>query len=179
MSTSDDAGGVAGWPTSLAFLYGVAMEAGIGVCDFPGGDPYAAGGIAAIVTNGNLIALNSAVADDGLRADVLAMALEVATVMTDRPGSRRSAIYAPEGFVVITGNRVQVPAAGVGRFATVMVRKSGRDTDSAAFEYYIPRFGYSLPEVPRHQPLAGHDPDQVPRQARRWPTRTMAVRPVD
>ncbi len=163
MSISEHAGGVLGWPTPLAFLYGVAMEAGIGVRDFPGGDPYAVGGIAAIVTNGNLISVNAALADDGLRADVLAMALEVATVMTNRPDSRRSAIYAPEGVVIITGNRVPVPAAGVGRFATVMARKSGRDTDSAAFGYYIPRFGYSLPQVPRHRPLAGRDSDRVPR----------------
>lgn len=162
MSISEDAGGVFGWPTPLAFLYGLAMEAGIGVREFPGGEPHTDGDIAAIVTNGKLIALNSGLDDDGLRADVLAMGLEVATVMIDRPGSRRGAIYAPEGFVVITSNRVPVPAAGVGKFATAMARKFGRDTDSAAFEYYIPRFGHSLPHIPRHRPLAGRDPGHVP-----------------
>ncbi len=100
-------GGVPGWVTLLAFLYGVARETGIGVRDYPGGDPHEDGTVA-IVADGKLIALNSALADDGLRADVLAMALEVATVMTDRPG----AIYAPGGFVVITGNRVPARPPG-------------------------------------------------------------------
>jgi hypothetical protein len=138
-------GGVAGWSTPLAFLYGVAMETEIGVRDYLGGDPHGDGGTAAIVTDGNVIALNADLADDGLRADVLAMALEVATVMTDRPDGRPGAIYAPGGFVVITRNRVPAPAAGVGKFATFMARKSGRDTASAAFEYYIPKFEYSAP----------------------------------
>jgi hypothetical protein len=148
MSISEDAGAVFGWPTPLAFLYGIAMEAGIGVRDFPGGAPYTRGNIAAIVTNGSVISISSNLADDGLRADVLAMALEVATVMTERPGSRRGAIYAPAGFVVITSNRVPVPAAGVGKFATVMARRFGRDTDSAAFEYYIPGAGTRFPTFP-------------------------------
>lgn len=138
-------GGVPGWPTPLAFLYSVAMETGIGVRDYPDDDPHDDGGTAAIVVDGKVIALNSALADDGLRADVLAMALEVATVMTDRPDSGPGAIYAAGGFVVITRNRVPAPPAGVGRFATFMARKSGRDTASAAFEYYIPQFGYCPP----------------------------------
>ena len=136
-----------GWLTPLAFLYSVAMQTGIGVRDYPG-DPHA-DGTAAIVTDGNAIALNSGLADDGLRADVLAMALEVATVMTDRPRSRPGAIYAPGGFVVITGNRVPVPAEGVGKFATFMARKSGRDTTSAAFEYYISGFEFQHPQARR------------------------------
>jgi hypothetical protein len=90
-------GGLPGWPTPLAFLYGVAMEAGLTVYDYRGGEAPNDSDTAAIVADGNLIALNGALADDGLRADVLAMALEVATVMTDRPGGRRGAIYAPTG----------------------------------------------------------------------------------
>jgi hypothetical protein len=115
------------------------METGIGIRDYPGGDPHEDRNAAAIVADGKLIVFNSALADDGLCADVLAMALEVATVMTDRPDSRPGAIYAPGGFVVITRNRLPAPAAGVGKFATFMARMSGRDTASAAFEYYMPR----------------------------------------
>jgi hypothetical protein len=136
------------------------MEAGIGVRDYPAGDAHKDGDTAAIVTDGNAIALNCALADDGLRADVLAMALEVATAMTGRPDGRRGAIYAPGGFVVITGNRVPVPAAGVGRFATVMARKAGRDTASAAFEYYVPDFECYIPRGPRRRPLVRH-PEQA------------------
>jgi hypothetical protein len=143
--TEGASGGVPGWPTPLAFLYSVAMETGIGVRDYPDGDPHDDSDTAAIVVDGKVIALNTALADDRLRADVLAMALEVATVMTDRPDSGPGAIYAAGGFVVITRNRIPAPPAGVGRFATFMARKSGRDTVSAAFEYYTPEFGYCPP----------------------------------
>jgi hypothetical protein len=108
------------------------METGIGIRDYPHDDA----GTAAIVADGKVIVLNSDLADDGLRADVLAMALEVAIVMTNRPG----AICAPGGSVVITHNRVPAPAAGIGKFATLMARTCGRDTASAAFEYYISAF---------------------------------------
>jgi hypothetical protein len=111
-------------------------------------DPRVGGDTAAIVASGSLIALNSDLTDDGLRADVLAMALEVATVITDRPDDRPGTVYAPSGFVVITPTRVPAPAAGVGRFATLMARKSGRDTPSAAFEYHIPRAEYHTPGFP-------------------------------
>ena len=144
----DAGGGLAGWLTPLAFLYSLAMEAGIGICEYPGGELREEGGVAAVVADGKAIALNSALADDGLRADVLAMALEVATVMTDRPDDRPGTVYAPGGFVVITRTRAPVPAAGVGRFATFMARKFGRDTASAAFEYYVPGFEYRIPRVP-------------------------------
>jgi hypothetical protein len=40
--------------------------------------------------------------------------------------------------VIITPHRVPAPAAGIGRFATLMARACGRDTASAAFEYYVP-----------------------------------------
>jgi hypothetical protein len=121
-----------GWPTPLACLYSLAMETGIGIRDYWHDDS----GIAAI-------------ADDGLRADVLAMALEVAIAMTNRPG----AICAPGGFAVITPHRVPVPAAGVGKFATLMARACGRATASAAFEYYVPGF-----------PGDGHEPGAARRR---------------
>jgi hypothetical protein len=132
MSISERAiGSALGWPTPLACLYSLAMETGIGIRDYWHEDS----GIAAIV-DGESIALSSSLADDELRADVLAMSLEVAIVMTNRPG----AICAPDGFVIITPRRIPPPAAGLGRFATLMARACGRDTASAAFEYRVPRF---------------------------------------
>ena len=131
MAVSERAiGNALGWPTPLACLYSIAMETGIGVRDHPNDD----GDTAAIVADGKIIALNSCLEDDGLRADVLAMALEVAIVMNNRPGT----ICDPGGLVVITRNRVPAPATGPGRFATLMARTCGRGTDSAAFEYYVP-----------------------------------------
>ena len=131
MAVSERAiGNALGWPTPLACLYSIAMETGIGVRDHPNDD----GDTAAIVADGKIIALNSCLEDDGLRADVLAMALEVAIVMANRPG-----VLCPVGgFVVITRNRVPAPPAGLGKFATLMARTCGRGTDSAAFEYYVP-----------------------------------------
>jgi hypothetical protein len=93
-----------GWPTPLACLYSLAMETGIGIRDYWHEDS----SIAAIVDGGQVIALSCGLADDGLRADVLAMALEVAIVMTNRPG----AICAPGGFAVITPYRVPAPGQG-------------------------------------------------------------------
>jgi hypothetical protein len=131
MAVSERAiGSALGWPTPLACLYSLAMETGVGVRDYSRDDD-----TAAVIADGKVIALNSGLADDGLRADVLAMALEVAIVMTNRPG----AICPPGGFVVITRKRVPAPAAGLGKFATLMARTCGRDTDSAAFEYYVPQ----------------------------------------
>jgi len=133
MAVSERAiGNALGWPTPLACLYSIAMETGIRVRDYPRED----GDTAAIVADGKVIAMSAGLADDGLRADVLAMALEVAIVMANRPG-----ILCPVGgFVVITQQRAPAPATGVGKFATLMARTCGRDTTSAAFEYYAPRF---------------------------------------
>jgi hypothetical protein len=80
--------------------------------------------------------MSAGLTDDGLRADVLAMALEVAIVMANRPG-----VLCPVGgFIVITHHRIPAPATGVGKFATLMARTCGRDTTSAAFEFYVPTF---------------------------------------
>jgi hypothetical protein len=89
---------------------------------------------AAIVSFGEHIALKPGL-DDGLRTDVLAMALIVAAVMGDYAIDHPCAITAPGGCVLISQNRVPRPAAGPGELATLLVRKCGRDTESAAFEY--------------------------------------------
>jgi hypothetical protein len=145
MAVSERAiGSALGWPTPLACLYSLAMETGVGVRDYSRDDD-----TAAVIADGKVIALNSGLADDGLRADVLAMALEVAIVMANRPG----AICVPGGFVVITRKRVPAPAAGLGKFATLVARTCGRDTDSAAFEYYVPHLrGHGRDET---RPAAG------------------------
>jgi hypothetical protein len=130
MSVSERAAGNAlGWPTPLACLYSLAMGTGIRVRDYPHDD-----GGAAIVADSKGIGISPDLADDGLRADVLAMALEVAIVMANRPGT----VCAPGESVVITRNRVPPPAVGLGKFATLIARTCGRDTESAAFHYYIP-----------------------------------------
>jgi hypothetical protein len=130
--------GVLGLPTPLARLYGTAMELGIEVRDLPG-DGSPGDDTAAVVVCGATIALDPALADDGLRADVLAMALEVAAVMTNRETGDPGEIYAPGGFVIVTRNRMPAPAAGPGAFATLIARRCGRDTASAAFEFHVPR----------------------------------------
>ncbi len=94
---------------------------------------------AAIVGFGEHIALNPAL-DDSLRTDVLAMTLIVA-VMGDRGTDHPCAISAPGGFVLISPTRVPRPPPGPGQLATLLARKCGRDTASAAFEYTVPASG--------------------------------------
>lgn len=122
-------------PTPLARLYAVAMETGYEIRDLdpdPDDDE-----IAAVVAVGRIIALNPNLDGDGLRADVVAMALEIAAEMTPRSTGDPHEIIAPSGFVVITGNRVE-PATDRGAFATLMAQQVGRDIASASFEFYIP-----------------------------------------
>ena len=142
--TEHKPGGVLGLPTPLARLYGTAMTLGIEVRDFPCEGP-ASDDTAAVVVCGAAIALNPDLEGDDLRADVLAMALEIAAVMTNRETSEPGEVYAPGGFVVITRNRVPAPETGPGAFATLMARRCGRDTASATFEYYVPAFEFYLP----------------------------------
>ena len=122
----------------LARLYGTAQHLGITVLD-----GVAAAGrwpderIAAIAVSGEHIALKHGL-DEGLRTDVLAMALIVAAVMGDCPTGHPCEIFAPGGFVLISQTRVPGTASGPGRLATLLARKCGRDTASAAFEYTAP-----------------------------------------
>src|SRR5262249_59502774 len=111
-----------GWPPPPPCLYCLALEPGISVRDCPHDD----GVTAAIVADGRGIGLSPGLDDDGLRADVLAMALEVTIVMANRPGT----VCAPGGFVVITRNRIPAPARGLGRFATLLARTCRPETVS-------------------------------------------------
>lgn len=137
--------GVLSLPTPLARLYGTAMKLGIEVRDLPGDGLSGDDDTAAVVVCGATIALHPALEDDDLRADVLAMALEVTAVMTNRETGDPGEIYAPGGFVVITRNRVPAPLTGPGAFATLIALRCGRETASAAFEFHVPVFE---PDVP-------------------------------
>jgi hypothetical protein len=145
--TEHKPGSVLSLPTPLARLYGTAMKLGIEVRDFPcqgladDGDD-----TAAVVVCGATIAVNPAIDSDDLRADVLAMSLEIAAVMTNRKTSDPGEVYAPGGFVVITHNRVPAPETGPGALATAVARRCGRDTASAAFEFSVPHFEFYAPE---------------------------------
>lgn len=93
--------------------------------------------VAAVVSFAEHIALKPGL-DDGLRTDVLAMALIVAAVMGDCPTGHPCAITAPGGLVVISQTRVPRPGSGPGMLATLLARNCGRDTASAAFDYMTP-----------------------------------------
>jgi hypothetical protein len=139
-------GSVLSLPTPLARLYGTAMKLGIEVRDFPCEGLAGDDDTTAVVVCGATIALNPAIEDDDLRADVLAMSLEIAAIMTNRKTSDPGEVYAPSGFVVITGNRVPAPETGPGALATAVARRCGRDTASAAFEFSVPHFEFYAPE---------------------------------
>ena len=137
-------GSVLSLPTPLARLYGTAMQLGLEVRDIPGeGAP--GDDTAAVVVCGATIALNPAIEGDDLRADVLAMALEIAVVMTSHETGDPGEVYAPGGFVLISGNRVPAPETGPGALATAVARRCGRDTASAAFEFSVPQFEFYAP----------------------------------
>src|SRR5262249_60358085 len=89
--------------------YGPAMKLGIEVRDFPcEGDP-GDDDTAAVVVCGATIALNPAIENDDLRADVLAMSLEIAAIMTNRKAIDPGEVYAPRGFGGITPHPVPSP----------------------------------------------------------------------
>jgi hypothetical protein len=153
--TEHKPGSVLSLPTPLARLYGTAMKLGIEVRDFPCEGLAGDDDTAAVVVCGATIALNPAIENDDLRADVLAMSLEIAAVMTNRKTSDPAEVYAPGGFVLITLNRVPVPATGPGALATAVARRCGRDTASAAFEFSVPHFEFYAPEF--EYGAAGHE----------------------
>jgi hypothetical protein len=102
---------------------------------------------AAVVSFGEHIALNPGL-DEDLRTDVLAMALIVAAVMGEHATGHPCAITAPGGLVLISQTRAAGLEPGPGRLATLLARKCGRDTPSAAFAYTV---------IPRQ-----HPPDYCP-----------------
>jgi hypothetical protein len=140
-------------PTPLARLCGIACQAGIHIGDYDAAFEDAAAAI--VACGGETIALNPALGSDDLRADVLAMALDIAARITSHDTGHSGAITAPGGLVIITGNRIPSPESGPGAFATVLARKCGRDTASAAFTYYVPS---PTPTTARTKTRPGREP---------------------
>lgn len=124
---------------SVARLHATATRLGITVLDCADDDrQWPAGDTAALVSFGEHIVLGPDLDDDGLRADVLAMALIVATVMGDRDTGHPCAITAPAGYVLISRTRMPPLPPGPGELATLLARECGRDITSAAFGYSAP-----------------------------------------
>ena len=133
-------GSVLGLPTPLARLYGTAMETGMTVTETrPASDgDEAMADTAAVVSFGSHIALAPGL-DDDLQACVMAMALAVACSMVRNPeDARRGDICAPGGYVVITRDRQEGQPDTPGRIATLIAQRCGQDTESAAFDWYLP-----------------------------------------
>jgi hypothetical protein len=150
-----------GFPGPLARLHQTAMRLGITVIDGAAAGRWPDENTAAIVSFGEHIVLKPGL-DDGLRTDVLAMALIVAAVMSDCPTGHSCAITAPSGLVVICQTRIPRPGSGPGKLATLLARKCGRATASAAFEYMTPETADPSPwaqwaQTVNHQAMApGH-----------------------
>jgi hypothetical protein len=161
-----------GLADALGRLRQTASRLGITVLGGAGGDTSGAWpdeSTAAIVAFGEHIALKPGL-DDGLRTDVLAMALIVAAVMGDRPAGHPCAITAPDGLVLISGTRAAQGESGPGKLATLLVRKCGRDTASAAFYYVTPAVTEPSPWRPwiqaaSHRAAAWHGHAISPRPA--------------
>jgi hypothetical protein len=165
----------------FARLHHTAMRLGITMLDGAAGDsPWPDERTAAIVAFGEHIALKPGM-DDGLRTDVLAMALIVAAVMGDRPVGHSCAITAPGGLVLISQTRAARAESGPGKLATLLARTCGRNTASAAFEYITPAITALSPWAPWIQAGAVHHQHRVEhavgqrgdrglgQPARRWP----------
>ena len=136
--------------TPLARLYDTARQAGITVVDAVNDDgPLLDDDTAAFVACGVCIALNPGLDDDGLRADVLAMALALTYATSPSTTGHAGDITTAGGFALISRTREAEPVSALGMLAAVIAREHGRDTDSAAFEYTVP-----VLELPRRAPLA-------------------------
>ena len=129
-------------------LLNTATRLGITVLDASAGESmWPDDRVAAIVAFGEHITLKPGL-DDALRTDVLAMALIAAAVMGDRPAGHPCAITAPGGYVLISRTRAADGESGPGRLATLLVRRCGWDTPSAAFEYSAPAMTDPSPWAP-------------------------------
>ena len=133
-------------PTPLAQLHDTATQLGITVVDAADDDgPLLDDDTAAFVACGVCIAVNPGLDDDGLRADVLAMALALTYAMSPGATGHGGEITAAGGFVLISRTREAEPVSALGLLATVIAREHGHDTASAAFEYTVP-----VSELARH-----------------------------
>ena len=143
--------------TPLARLHDTATQLGIIVVDaVDDGGPLLDDGTAAFIACGVCIALNPGL-DDGLRADVLAMALALTYAMSPATADHGGDITAAGAFVLISRTRETAPVSALGVLATVIAHEHGHDSASAAFEYTLANFR-----------LAQH-----PAKNARWPQRAM------
>jgi hypothetical protein len=127
--------------TPLARLHDTAAQLGIIVVDAVDDDgSLLDDDTAAFVACGVCIAVNPGL-DDGLRADVLAMALALTYAKSTATADHGGDITAASGFVLISRTRETAPVSALGVLATVIAREHGHDTASAAFEYTLADFG--------------------------------------
>jgi hypothetical protein len=121
--------------TPLARLHDTATQLGIIVVDAVDDDgPLLDDDTAAFIACGVCIALNPGL-DDGLRADVLAMALALTYALSPATADHGGDITAASGFVLISRTRETGPVSALGLLATVIAHEHGHDSASAAFEY--------------------------------------------
>jgi hypothetical protein len=125
-------------PTPLTQLHDTATQLGITVVDAADDDgPLLDNDTAAFVACGVCIAVNPGL-DNGLRADVLAMALALTYAMSPGATGHGADITGAGGFVLISRTREAEPVSALGLLATAIAREHGHDTASAAFEYTVP-----------------------------------------
>jgi hypothetical protein len=121
--------------TPLARLHDTAAQLGIIVVDAVDDDgPLLDDDTAAFIAGGVCIALNPEL-NDGLRGEVLAMALALTYAMSPGPADHGGDITAASGFVLISRTRETAPVSALGVLATVIAHEHGHDSASAAFEY--------------------------------------------
>jgi len=138
----------------LAQLHDIAARLGVTVVEgSPEADLWSTHSTAACVSLGEHITLSPRLRGNDLRADVLAMALIVAAVMGDADIGHPCAITAPGGLVVISSTRVMRPGFGPGKLATLLARKCGRDTASAAFAYAVHAADLGTTSMHRGRPV--------------------------
>jgi hypothetical protein len=123
--------------TPLARLHNTATQLGIIVVDAADDDgPLLDDDTAAFIACGVCIALNPGL-DDGLRADVLAMALALTHALSPGTADHGGDITAAGGFALISRTRENAPVSALGLLATVIAHEHGHATASAAFKYTV------------------------------------------
>jgi hypothetical protein len=126
--------------TPLARLHDTATQLGIIVVDaVDDGGPLLDDDTAAFVACGVCIAVNPGL-DDGLRGDVLAMALALTYALSPGTLGHGGDITAAGSFALISLTRESAPVSALGVLATVIAHEHGHDTVSAAFEYTLTDF---------------------------------------
>jgi hypothetical protein len=132
----DTRGGEPGLPTALARLRATAEAAGIVIFDELR-EPWPDDNVGVYVSGRGFAAFNPSLADDGLRADLIAFVIAVMYSMAPRyrgPGH----VDAPAGYLLVTCERLPDPTAGPGRLARIMAEQCGRNVGSATFRIIRP-----------------------------------------